>query len=122
MFVDKIVDSIQKVMDVVRLPAKEVPGILLVCSMVRRPGLSLLTSLANVSRDFNRLGIPTEKNPDGSENLSISYAATMLKEVIRAIQNDMKITNATVPGSEIIATPMGPGTNVNTGKSYGLAQ
>ena len=103
----------------------ELPGILIVCSMVKRPGLSLVQSTANIVTDLAKLGIPTGLMPDGSANLTIGFVYANTKEWQRAIKKDLNMQAAIQPGSlNVVFAGMGggTGTNITTGKGTLIAR
>jgi hypothetical protein len=95
--------------------------------MIKRPGLSVLQSVANITKDLNKLGIPTGSMPDGSTNLTVAFAFASTKETYRAIKKDMSIQVGIQPGSGIIqgvgSNAGGPvtviSTNINSFIGYG---
>ncbi len=105
----------------IRTPFPQLPRILMVCSMIKRPGLSVLTSVSNVVKDLNKLGIPTGAMPDGSENLTVGFTLALTKETYRAIRTDMSIQVGIQPGTLDIMAGTIPGTNVTPGVGHGGA-
>ena len=105
----------------IRTPFPQLPRILMVCSMIKRPGLSVLTSVSNVVKDLNKLGIPTGAMPDGSENLTVGFTLALTKETYRAIRSDMSIQVGIQPGTLDIMAGTIPGTNVTPGVGHGGA-
>ena len=111
----------------VRPPFPQLSRILLVCSMIKRPGLSVLQSVANITKDLNKLGIPTGSMPDGSTNLTVAFAFASTKETYRAIKKDMSIQVGIQPGTLMFtgtgANGGGPiviqGTNISNGFGIG---
>jgi hypothetical protein len=94
------------------------PGLLIVCSMGKRPGLSTVQSTANIVSALSKLGIPTGAMPDGSANMTVGFAYANIKEIFRAIAKDLNIQGALLPGSlDIVVGGAGGavGKNVNTG-------
>ena len=89
-------------------PFPQLPRALLVCSMIKRPGLSVIRSVTNITKDLNKLGIPTGPMPDGSMNLTVGFIFANTKETQRAIKKDMMIQASLSPGS---ATIVAQGTN-----------
>ena len=112
-----------------RAPFPQLSRILLVCSMIRRPGLSTIQSVGNIVKDLNRLGIPTGQMPDGSANLTVAVMFAATKEHHRAIKNDMSIQVGCQPGSMMVTAYGGKaggpvvvqGMNMSTGTLYGKA-
>jgi len=111
MGISQICQTIKNYFENIRTPFPQVPRILLVCSMIRRPGLSVVSSVSNVVKDLNRLGIPTEPMPDGSANLTVGFVFSSTKETYRAIRKDMSIQVGIQPGSinNVGTTNMSPG-------------
>ena len=108
MGIEQICQTISNFFNNVRPPFPQLSRLLLVCSMIRRPGLSVIQSVANITKDLNKLGIPTGSMPDGSANLTIGFTFGVTKEHYRAIKHDMSIQTTTQPGS---ASVVGMGTN-----------
>lgn len=106
--IDKICDTINNLFGKVRPPMPQISRLLLVCSMIKRPGLSSINSLGNIVHDMNVLGIPTGKMPDGSDNKAVAYTYSILKEVYRALKFDASVQVGLQPGS---LTSTGVGAN-----------
>lgn len=110
-------------------PFPQLPRTLLICSMIKRPGLSVIRSVTNITKDLNKLGIPTGPMPDGSMNLTVGFTFASTKEHQRSIKKDMTIQTSITPGSPtVIATGEstgGPvavaGTIVNAPMGFGIA-
>lgn len=114
---EQICNTIKNFFTNVREPFPQLNRILLVCSMVRRPGLSTIQSVSNIVKDLNRLGIPTGPMPDGSANLTVGVIFASTKEHHRAIKKDMSIQVGITPGT-INSTPAG---NATPGMGFGCA-
>lgn len=127
MGIEQICKTISKFFDNTRPPFPQLSRLLLVCSMIRRPGLSVIQSVANITKDLNKLGIPTGVMPDGSANLTIGFTYANTNEIYRAMKNDASIQVGAQPGSMMITAfggnAGGPivvnGTNTSTGMLYG---
>ena len=101
--IKQICDSIINYVDKRIKPFPQIPRPLLTCSMMKRPGLSVIRSVSNITKDLNKLGIPTGPMPDGSPNLTVAVAYAITKEVFRALKFDAVVQSGTVPGTfEII--------------------
>lgn len=127
----EIITSIKTMLDgSLRKPANIISGIILVCSLARRPGLSCLLSFGNVIQDIAKKGIPTEPLPDGTPNLMNQLVHSIICEVYRGIKEDANIQVAFPPGSiKVIANGAnagGPivaeGDNINYPTGMGLMQ
>lgn len=113
-----------------RSPAKIIPGIILICSLARRPGLSCLISFGNIIQEMDKNGIPTDNLPDGTPNLMNKMVKSVVCEVFRALKEDANIQVGIAPGSvNIMATggnAGGPvtvlGSNINVATGNALLQ
>lgn len=129
MDIEQICNSIIALFNNVLPPFPQLSRILLVSSMMHRPGLSTIKSVSNIVKDLNKLGIPTGPMPDGSDNLTVAFAFANTKELYRGIKEDMAIQTSIQPGTaEVIgagANAGGPvaikGTIVNAPMGYGKA-
>lgn len=118
MGIQQICNSIKNYFKNTRSSYPELPGLLIVCSMVKRPGLSVIQSTANIVNDLSKLGIPTGLMPDGSANLTVAFSYANTKEIFRAIKKDMNMQGAIQSGSLNVVfagAGGGTGTNINTG-------
>lgn len=129
MGIAQICQTINNYFSNVRPPFPQLSRILLVCSMIKRPGLSVLQSVANITKDLNKLGIPTGSMPDGSANLTLAFTFASTKETYRAIKKDMSIQVGIQPGTlasiGVGASAGGPVTivsnNITTSVAHGKA-
>ena len=71
----------------------------MLCSLAKRPGLSTIVSVMNIVQQFKKRGIPTEPNEDGTPNLNIQLAYTIVDEVYRALREDANVQGACSPSS-----------------------
>ena len=99
MGIQQICQSIKNYFNNVRPPFPQLPRLLLVCSMMRRPGLSTIQSTANIVKDLNKLGIPTGPMPDGSVNLTVGFAFANTKEIFRALKSDASVQGGIMNGT-----------------------
>ena len=119
MGIKQICNSIKNYFKTVRKEYPELPGILIVCAMAKRPGLSTIQSTANIVTELAKLGIPTGLMPDGSANLTVGFTYACTNEYYRAWKFDMNLQGALQPGSLNVVfagAGGGTGTNINTGK------
>ena len=129
MGIEAICNTIANFFNTVRPPFPQINRLLLVCSMIKRPGLSTIHSVSNIVKDLNKLGIPTGPMPDGSPNMTVSHTFANVNEIYRAIRKDMSMQVGFNPGSMLFkgvgSSPSGPvvvdGTNVSTGVGSGAA-
>lgn len=102
MGIEQICKTIRNFFNNVRPPFPQLSRLLLVCSMIRRPGLSVIQSVANITKDLNKLGIPTGSMPDGSANLTVGFTFANTNEIYRAIKKDASIQVGIQPGSMML--------------------
>ena len=127
MGIEQICQTIGNFFNNVRPPFPQLSRLLLVCSMIRRPGLSVIQSVANITKDLNKLGIPTGKNPAGCENMSLGYSYAYVNEIYRALKKDASIQVGFQPGSMMLTaygTNAGSpivvtGMNMSPGQGFG---
>ena len=128
--VSTIAKSFENLFKTLRKPAPIISGIIMLCAMVKRPGLSCIVSTSNILQDMAKRGIPTENLPDGSKNLMNEVVASVVCEMIRALKEDANIQIALPPGAfNVIANggnAGGPvtciGTNTTFSTGVGLMQ
>ena len=102
MSIKQICESITKLFTNALPPFPQLPRILLVCSMIKRQGLSAIRSTSNIVKDLNKLGITTGPMPDGSPNLTVAFAFASTKENFRALKKDASVQVGVQPGSMMI--------------------
>ncbi len=97
---ENIISSIKNVFNnKLRNPATIIPPILLICGLMRRPGLSCAISVGNIIQSLDKEGINTDKAPDGSENLVNKLVKSVTCEIVRTLKEDANIQIALAPGS-----------------------
>ena len=127
MGIQQICETIKNRLEKVRNPFPQLNRLLLVCSMIRRPGLSVIQSTANIVKDLNKLGIPTGPMPDGSANLTVGVTFASTKEYYRGLKKDASIQVGFQPGSMMVTAyggnAGGPivvnGINMSAGQGFG---
>ena len=101
--VDSIAKTIQDLFTSLREPAKQIPAITLLCSLVQRPGLSSNATTARIITRLGGLGLPTSKMPDGSENMMNQVIGVIVDEIFKALKYEANIQGACT-GTGIIKT------------------
>lgn len=128
--ISQIGQSFKTVFSGLRKPANIIPSIIMLCAMVRRPGLSCMVSTSNIIQDVAKRGCPTGDLPDGSKNLMNELIASIVCEIIRAMKEDSNIQIGFSPGAFTINATGGnaggpinvTGTNITPGRGVGLIQ
>jgi hypothetical protein len=127
MGIQQICQTITNFFNNVRSPFPQLSRLLLVCSMIRRPGLSVIQSTANIVKDLNKLGIPTGPMPNGSANMTVGVMFASTKEIYRAMKQDASVQVGFQPGSMMVTAfggnAGGPitvqGMNMSAGMGFG---
>ena len=86
-----VIDLISKKLNGISVPANTLPPILLKAAAFCRSGLSAYKTTAKIIENNKLLGIPTDKNPDGSENKINQYTYNMVKCIFDALQEDAAV-------------------------------
>lgn len=128
--IESICGKIQSLMESMRPPANIIPGVIMICSLVKRPGLSTIVSVGKIITDLSKKGFITGKNADGSANMTNLLVESIVSEIYRAIKMDMNMQVAFKPGSMMFtgtgANSGGPvvvnGVNTTFGQGVGVAQ
>ena len=116
-----ITDAVNKVpnaLESAKTPANVLPPLLLKCTALNRPGLSAYKITTQIIQNNKALGIPTEPNPDGSDNKINQYTYNVVKCIGDAIKYDATVQVAIPMESLLIqatgANAGGPVTCVGT--------
>lgn len=91
MNIQKICDGIEKAIQMCRVPLTYIPGILLVCSAVQRPGLSALIIASNIIKRQTEAGAPCGPSADGSQNVAEAMEVIRVEEMVKAIKMDSRV-------------------------------
>lgn len=91
MDIESVVETINTALDSADIEASTVPPFLLKCSSMDRSGLSAYKIATKVIEQNKLVGIPTEPNPDGSDNLINLYTYNIVKAIVDALQNDASV-------------------------------
>lgn len=106
MNISTIVDRINEKLDSLNFPANTLPATVLWCISKKRAGLSAYKTAAKIIENNKLLGIPTDPNPDGSENMINQYTYNVVKCVFDAIKNDAVVSVA-VPKNSLLIQAQG---------------
>ena len=78
---------------------KLLPAVLLLCTSLRRPGLSAMDITAQFITEMGNLGIPTGPNPDGSPNLINALAYAYSDVLVKNIKLNGYVQFGLAPGT-----------------------
>jgi hypothetical protein len=128
--IKEIAQTFEGTLSSLRKPANIISTIIMLCALVKRPGLSCMMSTSNILQNVAKQGCPTGPLPDGSPNLMNVAIAETVCEIFRALKEDANIQIAIPPGSVTVnvtgGNAGGPftavGVNVNGANGVGLMQ
>lgn len=98
-FVEELSNAIQTAFESARPPAQSIPPVFILAESSERPGLSAITLASNVISRMPEIGVPTDPNPDGSENINNKFIQVLCEEIINHIKEDAVIECSIAPGS-----------------------
>ena len=104
MSIEQICNAINNAIDQARKPLATIPAILLICSAIKRPGLSAMLIASKIIRRAAEKGIPTGTAADGSASLWLALEAIRAEEYVGAIKLDSRV-QASLPigGMQVMA-------------------
>ena len=120
--IKKICSTIQSILSAARAPLAVIPAAILVCSAIKRPGLSPIVTASNIiRRASSELDIPHLQN-DKSEAME----RIRVEEIFKAIKMDMKVqVGIPIGGVQFMGTGANAGGPVtvngfNVNAAYGV--
>ena len=126
--IDKVAKFIENTINKITSPAEVLPDELLLCTVIRRPGLSAYKIASEVITNNKAIGIQTGPNQDGSPNKINEYTYNIVKCIVDGIKNDA-VVQAVLPAHSLMIEATGGnaggpvtvvGTNIKTSKTKGL--
>lgn len=109
MGIEEICKTIQNVINTyTRKPFTAISGLIMVCSLAQRPGLSCMVSTANIINAIACHDIKTDDMEDGQPNKLNAFIKEVVCEVFRAMKEDANVQVSFGPGS---ITSVGTGGN-----------
>lgn len=128
MNIQQIAKSIDKLINSVRPPKITFPAILLLCSIIKRPGMSAMMATADAIAGQTEYGAPPGDLPDGTPNMMNRDKYNIIKSMYKDITRN-GIVQITIPTGGIQVTVMGTngggpvistGVNTNNVTGYGF--
>lgn len=128
MNIQSIANGLQKMMEAVRLPVMTIPAVMLICSVIKRPGTSAMMAAAEAISGQSEFGAPTGDLPDGTPNMMNA----MMYKVTQSIYKDITrngVVQVAIPAGGIQVTVEGAnaggpvictGVNTNNVTGYGI--
>ena len=126
--IQSIADKITALFEKSRPALTPIPALIMLCSLMQRPGLSAALIAAAIIRRQSEAGAPTGALPDGSRNVAEAMEVVRVEEILKALKQNAKIEVVVPPGAITItatgANGGGPvtvmGTNINATNITGL--
>ena len=109
-----LLDTLLKYIKLPPVPPINIPKNLVAAAELR-PGFSDVRALQNVIKNFSESGINTDSMPDGSPNVNVKMAYSMIKGIEEERNKNGKVQITTFPSS--VKTSSGPGV---TGQGEGV--
>lgn len=97
-WITSIAKGIEKAFNGIRPALKNIPPILLICELYKRPGLSAIALTSAVIRRLPEAGIETGVNADGSPNKINGFVRIMCEEIVKEIKDNAVVNCALEPG------------------------
>ena len=128
--INNIIDGFNKVLALSNVgSAPSIPTIIILLGVPRRSGLSPTKIAARIIARKSEAGLPVGILPTGSASPDEIMEQIRVEEIIKALQEESKITVALPPGITIQASgisPAGPvtvvGASIKPFKGYGIIQ
>lgn len=103
--IQKLTSFIQNKLSIPLIP---IPAVMLICSTIKRPGISPMLITARIINRQQEFGAPVGVNIDGSPNLMNQMFFVVVDEMVKALKLEGKVEVA-IPAGGI--TSMGFGSN-----------
>lgn len=109
MSISSIVQNISSfIQNKMSIPLIPVPAIMLICSTIKRPGLSPMLIASRIITRQQDFGAPVGVNIDGSPNMMNQLFYVIADEIVTALKMEGKVEVAIPPGG---ITTIGTGAN-----------
>lgn len=107
-WIQTIADGIGSAFDFIRPALIPIPPLILVCSVMQRPGCSAIALSAAIIRRLPEAGINTDALEDGSQNKVTAFVRILSEEIINEFKNNARVDVVIPPG---VLTSFGTGAN-----------
>lgn len=88
MNIKEILNRMDSLMGSINISVPIIPPVLIQCGVLTRTGLSSIKTTQNVMKRLAALGFPITDNPDGTANMTISFAYNLVKGVYDGVTQD----------------------------------
>lgn len=107
-WVQTIADGITSAFEFVRPSLTAIPPLIMICSVMQRPGVSAIALAAAVISRLPEAGINTDALDDGSQNKITAFVRIFAEEIVNEFKNNARVDVAIPPG---VLTSFGTGAN-----------
>lgn len=107
-WVQTIADGITSAFEFTRPSLTAIPSIIMICSVMQRPGISAIALASAVISRLPEAGINTDALDDGSQNKITAFVRIFSEEIVKEFKNNARIDVAVTPG---MITSVGMGGN-----------
>lgn len=107
-WVQTISDAIDSAFNFIRPALVEIPSLIMLCSVIQRPGISVINIVANIIRRQAETGAYVGMLPDGSPNVVEKLYHVIVDEIVKEIRLNARVDIVIAPGS---ITSFGTGAN-----------
>lgn len=90
-WIQQIANAINKAMSAVRPALPAIPALLMVCEVMKRPGLSAIALASAVIKRLPECGIQTGVNPDGSPNKINKFVRVFSEEIVNELKDNCRV-------------------------------
>ena len=98
-------NSISSVLEKARAPIATIPAILLICSAIKRPGLSAMMIASRIIKRQSEAGAPFGAAADGSANVAEAMERIRVEEMVNALKMESRVQiGMPIGGVQIMAT------------------
>lgn len=105
MSIESICNSISNVLEKARAPIATIPAILLICSAIKRPGLSAMMIASRIIKRQSEAGAPFGAAADGSANIAEAMERIRVEEMVNALKMESRVQiGMPIGGVQIMAT------------------
>ena len=105
MSIESICNSISNVLEKARAPIATIPAILLICSAIKRPGLSAMMIASRIIKRQSEAGAPFGAAADGSANVAEAMERIRVQEMVNALKMESRVQiGMPIGGVQIMAT------------------
>ena len=87
--IDKICSTINQIIEKLTIPFAYIPPEILVCSAIRRPGLSAIAIVSNIISRKSEAGAHVGLSADGTPNVEEAVERIRIEEIVKGIKNSI---------------------------------